>query len=724
VNKLQQVNVTRRLITGFSLLMTIFIGFGLLTIYNINAVSKLSRTIHDHPLVVSNAALQSSVAITKMHRHMKDVVLFTSPADINRNIETVNDLEKQVYKNLDIIRQRIIGDKGKMLEIEARELFDHWRPIREEVIETARRGENKTAAGITVGKGAEHVALLEKKMLGMTDYARNKAAGFINETEKMRSKLNKTLGFILLLSIVASFLVAFYTVKHITAVEKELRKSEQKFRKVLDATPFPIAVVDLKDDHILYWSRSAHDLFGHTAPTASEWYQIAYPDPDYRQEVIDRWKPFLETAGKKTGQAVNTGEYRVTCRDGSVRICELYAAFLSDSLIVTFNDITNRKQAEADLRESEEKYRSILDNSPTVIFIKDLDGRYLYINRMYETIHGITDKQIQGLTDRDIFPCELAERLRENDLEILKSEKPMNVEETVPHEDGIHTVISVKFPLFDLAKKAYAICGIATDITDRKNAEQEIRKLNRELEMRVQQRTVRLEEASKELEDFVYSVSHDLRAPLRSISGFAQIIDRRYKSSLNNEGRHYFDNIIKASEQMGILIDDLLSFSRLGRKAIKSEPVPLDDVFQTAIKTLKEAIKKTGARIQMPPHMPVIQGDITLFTHLFINLLENAVKYHKPDIPPLIDVRFAVEDEAIIVSVADNGIGIAPEYHKKIFNIFERLHNQAEYPGTGIGLAAVKKSLQIMGGSIQVASEPEKGSVFTVKIPKEMPTNI
>ncbi len=146
-----------------------------------------------------------------------------------------------------------------------------------------------------------------------------------------------------------SYAGAVHIVSDITdrkQAEEELRKSEEKIRATLDATPFPIAVVDPHDDTIFFWSRSALELFGHTAPTASEWYQMAYPDPDYRQDVIERWKPFLEKA-RNSGQTINTGEYRVTCKDGSERICEIYATFLPDSLFVTFNDITERKRMEA-----------------------------------------------------------------------------------------------------------------------------------------------------------------------------------------------------------------------------------------------------------------------------------------------------------------------------------------------------------------------------------------
>jgi signal transduction histidine kinase len=167
---------------------------------------------------------------------------------------------------------------------------------------------------------------------------------------------------------------------------------------------------------------------------------------------------------------------------------------------------------------------------------------------------------------------------------------------------------------------------------------------------------------------------------------------------------------------MGELIDDLLKFSRLGRSAIKIEPVALETVLKTAMGTLAESIKRVKAQVHAPEQMPAINGDVNLVTHVFINLLENALKYHKPDVPPVIDIRVDIEDPYAVISIADNGIGIDPAYYEKIFNIFQRLHSEADYPGTGIGLAAVRKAVQIMGGKIRVESELDKGSVFKIKL--------
>ena len=228
-----------------------------------------------------------------------------------------------------------------------------------------------------------------------------------------------------------------------------------------------------------------------------------------------------------------------------------------------------------------------------------------------------------------------------------------------------------------------------------------------------------MEETNRELEDFVYSVSHDLRAPLRSISGFSEILYRRHKDSLNEEGKHYFNNVIKASEQMGVLIDELLQFSRLGRKSLKIENISLDYVLNNALATLVDSIEKTDARISFPEQMPLIQGDLALINNVFINLLENALIYRNPDTPPVIGVDIEDHDLYVVIYVSDNGIGIAPEYHDKIFKIFQRLHSQADYPGTGIGLASVKKAIQMMGGSVCLESEPDVGSVFKIKLLKQ-----
>ncbi len=251
-----------------------------------------------------------------------------------------------------------------------------------------------------------------------------------------------------------------------------------------------------------------------------------------------------------------------------------------------------------------------------------------------------------------------------------------------------------------------------------KQLQQEIAERNR-TEEALKERTGQLEGANKELEAFSYSVSHDLRAPLRAIQGFAQIITRRHRVNLNAEGQHYFDNIIEAGNQMSKLIEDLLMYSRLGRQAVHFKPVSLKDLLTEVVDNLAARVTEADAYFSLPSsdNLPVIHGNRTLLSQIFSNLLDNALNYRRPEIPLRVALTCQIEADHVSIRVTDNGIGIPPEFHEKIFNIFQRLHSQEECPGTGIGLATVKKSVELLGGRIWVESVVGEGSTFYVKLP-------
>lgn len=534
-----------------------------------------------------------------------------------------------------------------------------------------------------------------------------------------------------------SFLVKFTTyVSRISFVnmqlEKEIRErkraeearreSESFIRAVMDNLPIGIAVnsvdpavkFEYMNDNFFSFYRTTREAL--SKPDA--FWASVYEDPNFREEIKNKvladcasgdsermyWEEIPITRdGKKT--------YFITARNIPIPEKQL--------MISTVWDVTEHKKTEGALKDSENLLNEVGRIAQIGGWVMDLNTRKAKWTRgTYDIVEIEYDQPVPGPDEHvEYYLPEYRSMVSGAMQALIEDDRPLDFEAQAQTAKGNVKWVRAIGRAARKDGRCIKVYGTFQDITDRKKAENEIRELNRDLELRVKQRTAQFEEANKELEDFVYSVSHDLRAPLRSISGFAEIIDRRHKASLNEEGRHYFDNIVKAGKQMGDLIDDLLKFSRLGRKAINLEPVPLYAVLKSAIDTLSEQITKAGARVDLPEQMPMIQGDLTLSTHIFINLIENAVKYHKPADAPHIDVGFEVRDPYVTISVADNGIGIAPEYHEKIFNIFQRLHNQSEYPGTGIGLSAVKKAVQIMGGQVWVESEIGKGSVFRVKMP-------
>ncbi len=226
----------------------------------------------------------------------------------------------------------------------------------------------------------------------------------------------------------------------------------------------------------------------------------------------------------------------------------------------------------------------------------------------------------------------------------------------------------------------------------------------------------RLAVANEELEAFAYSVSHDLRAPLRGIRGFAEILAGRHRSDLNEQGREYLDFVVQAGDHMAELIDDLLEYSRLGRRAVRATPMDLELIIDEVLTSLSEIVRQNQAEIILPESYPVVMGDRTPLIQIFINLFDNALKYHRPDVPPTIELSWRGEADFAIIRVSDNGIGIPEEHRDRIFTMFQRLHGD-EVPGTGIGLALVKKAVQLLSGDVQVVSAQGGGSTFIVKLP-------
>jgi PAS domain S-box-containing protein len=371
------------------------------------------------------------------------------------------------------------------------------------------------------------------------------------------------------------------------------------------------------------------------------------------------------------------------------------------------------------LHDSEERYRTVVEDVREVIFRVDGDGRCVLLNRAWEELSGRRVADSIGLPiigfihpdDRGLY-ADLARQVVDGERDQYRCELRL-----VGSLGTATWVEAHARPVHDDAGRFGGMSGTLTDVTERKQAEDAIRALNEELEERVRERTAELQSANRELETFSYSISHDLRAPLRSISGFAEILGRRYRDELDEKGRHYVDTIRDSSEEMGVLIEELLDYSRLGREMLRTEPVPLGPLVTQVRSTFGERIEASGGTLEVVEPLAVPVGDPMLIERIVANLIDNALTYHRPGAAPRVILSATRHGDTVTIAVADNGIGIAPEHRERIFEVFARLHGDEAYPGTGIGLSIVRKAARAMGSDVTVESVEGEGSTFSLDLP-------
>lgn len=244
----------------------------------------------------------------------------------------------------------------------------------------------------------------------------------------------------------------------------------------------------------------------------------------------------------------------------------------------------------------------------------------------------------------------------------------------------------------------------------------QLHELNETLERRVEERTRELQRSNEELEKFAYVASHDLQEPLRMVSSYTQLLARRYKDRLDEDAEEFIGYAVDGAQRMQTLINELLKYSRVGTQNRELAPTDCEEVLDAACANLKIAMEESGAELKRES-LPMVMGDQTQLVQLFQNLLGNAIKFRREGVPPEIEVGARESEGWWVFSVSDNGIGIDEEYAERIFIIFQRLHDRAEYSGTGIGLALCKKIVERHGGTIRLESEPGKGSTFYFSLP-------
>ncbi|MGG6240392.1 PAS domain S-box protein [Nodosilinea sp. AN01ver1] len=393
-------------------------------------------------------------------------------------------------------------------------------------------------------------------------------------------------------------------------------------------------------------------------------------------------------------------------------------------------ELQERRQAETELREQEQLFRSTFNQAAVGIAHVNSDGRWLRVNQKLCQIVGYSRDELLQRTFQDItYPEDLNIDLTYFYQMLAGKIQTYSMEKRYIRKD--HSLVWINLTV-SLVRKATGepnyFIAVVEDISERqaalrerKQAEDALQQLNDTLEQRVEERTVQLAEINQELEAFTYSVSHDLRAPLRTMQGFAQALLEDCGDRLDDFCQSYIDSIIDDAVQMNGLIGDLLDYSRLTRTQIHLQLTELEDVVAETLKQLEAQIEEKQAQINVAASLPRVMAHRSTLIQVVTNLVGNAIKFIKPTTPPQIDI-FAEETYQdngrwIRLWIVDNGIGIAPEHQERIFRVFERLHGAENYPGTGIGLAIVRKGLERMGGQAGVESQLGHGSRFWIALP-------
>jgi PAS domain S-box-containing protein len=489
------------------------------------------------------------------------------------------------------------------------------------------------------------------------------------------------------------------------------KREDTRFRNLLEAAPDGMVIVN-NDGVIQLVNAQTEKLFGYArAELIGQKVEMLVPSRYQGRHVADRKGYARAPHTRSMGAGLELFGRR---KDGSEFPLEISLSPLETSegtlLSSAIRDISERKRTEEALQENDEKLRLLIRGvKDYAILMLDSEGRVTTWTEAAERIQGYKAEEIVGQHFSKFYTREaIAQDKPSRELKIAAAEGRSEEEGWRVRKDGSRFWANVVITsLRDKNGRLRGFGKVTRDITERKRAEEEAEVQRRELA----RSNAELTAVNKELETFSYSVSHDLRAPLRHIDGFARILKDEHSAELSKDGARYLDRVLEATTHMGQLVDDMLNLARIGRKEMNRQPVQLDELVREAMADLPPEIEERQIEWRIEP-LPEASCDAGLLKLVFVNLLSNAAKFSKTRQPAVIEVGTQQTHNGTAFFVRDNGVGFDPKYADKLFGVFQRLHRQEDFEGTGVGLATVQRIIHRHGGEIWAESEPGRGATF------------